>query len=410
MIRVGWHSAVLLLGATQGLVVAALLVATRTNRTANRLLAAFLLCFALRLTPYVLGYAGAYDAWPWLTFAPFDARLAFGPLLWLYVRTLTRGASPRRWALHLAPAAAVLLFDAWACLALSVPEKRRFTALAVDPWLDPAVNALTVLSLAGYGRRVAREVRAYRRWLHEEVSDAEPYALRWLRPVLAALALTLVVWVGFTAVDAFVRPLGYLAEFPEYVWLSVVVFGLGLAGWRHAGVRYPVPADEGALAPAVPAGAAGVGGPAASPAVVLAVAPDAGADGVVEDAGADPDEDAAHHALGARWAAKLAAAGWWRDPALTRAALAERLGTSPRTLSRVLNAGLGVSFHTLVNRIRVEAVAAELRDPARARDLLHVAFDAGFRAHRRAPRRRRPPRTGAATGEHAPRRPRTWRT
>ncbi|MET0398971.1 MAG: helix-turn-helix transcriptional regulator, partial [Longimicrobiaceae bacterium] len=76
--------------------------------------------------------------------------------------------------------------------------------------------------------------------------------------------------------------------------------------------------------------------------------------------------------------ARVAEAGWWRDEELTLAALARHLGTSPRTLSRALNEGLGQSFNEFVNRMRVDAVAAELRDPARRRDLLAIALDAGF--------------------------------
>ena len=43
----------------------------RGNRSAQRLLAVLLVVAVLRLMPYVLGFAGAYDAWPWLSFAPF---------------------------------------------------------------------------------------------------------------------------------------------------------------------------------------------------------------------------------------------------------------------------------------------------------------------------------------------------
>src|ERR671910_3381 len=41
--------------------------------------------------------------------------------------------------------------------------------------------------------------------------------------------------------------------------------------------------------------------------------------------------------LAGEWVERTAAAGWWRDPGLTRTALARHLETSPRTLSRVLN-------------------------------------------------------------------------
>jgi transcriptional regulator GlxA family with amidase domain len=57
--------------------------------------------------------------------------------------------------------------------------------------------------------------------------------------------------------------------------------------------------------------------------------------------------------------------------------LALMLDSSPRTLSRVLNEGLGVSFNDFINAVRVEEVAAHLRQPGRT-DLLRAAHDAGF--------------------------------
>jgi len=86
----------------------------------------------------------------------------------------------------------------------------------------------------------------------------------------------------------------------------------------------------------------------------------------------------AHRALAAEYVERLRAAEWWRDEALTLAALAGHLGTSARSLSRVLNEGLGQGFNEVVNRLRVDAVRAELADPSRRRDLLVIALDAGF--------------------------------
>lgn len=46
------------------------------------------------LTPFTIGFAGAYDAWPWLSFAPFAVPLAVGPLLYGYANALTGGRTP----------------------------------------------------------------------------------------------------------------------------------------------------------------------------------------------------------------------------------------------------------------------------------------------------------------------------
>ena len=74
---------------------AALLWWSEKNRLANRFLALLLVVIVARLGPYIIGYAGYYDAYPWLSFAPYNFSLAFGPLLFLYVWCLTR-PMPRR--------------------------------------------------------------------------------------------------------------------------------------------------------------------------------------------------------------------------------------------------------------------------------------------------------------------------
>jgi AraC-like DNA-binding protein len=74
---------------------------------------------------------------------------------------------------------------------------------------------------------------------------------------------------------------------------------------------------------------------------------------------------------------RVQAAQWWRDPDLGLEQLAQRLGTNTSYVSRALNDGLGLSFNEAINRLRVEAVCAELRAGS-TRPLLAIAFDAGF--------------------------------
>lgn len=82
--------------------------------------------------------------------------------------------------------------------------------------------------------------------------------------------------------------------------------------------------------------------------------------------------------MAARWSALVREQGWWRDPDLTAPLLSRHLATNTTYLSRALNEGLGQNFNEFVNRLRVEAVKAELMRPDLNRDLLTVALDAGF--------------------------------
>lgn len=361
--RVNAYSLLLLLGAANGLVLAALLWTARANRAANRLLAALAALVSLRLLPYVLGYAGAYDAHRWLTFAPFDLSLAFGPLLWGYVAALTTGGTPPRWRLHLLPAAAQLAYSL-ACFALPLEAKWQWYTGPHLGAVAPAGLAAALLSLAAYLRAAWRRYAAYQAWLAANLSNREELRLAWLRGLLLAFGATVAVGAAFALTSWLVTPLDYFDRFPQMVWLAGLVYFLGLVGWRHGERAYPHPepahdaADE---SPEV------IPAPSPTPVVAAEDEPEPAA-----GTGAD------YGPLAERWAARVAEAGWWRDEDLTLAELARRLGTSPRTLSRALNEGLGQGFNEFVNRLRVDAVAAELRDPARRRDLLAIALDAGF--------------------------------
>lgn len=360
MIQFGTLSFLLTLGALNGLAVALLLLRSRANRVANRFLAALLAVLAMRLVPYIIGYAGAYDAWPWLSFAPFDLPLAIGPLLYLYVARLTSGTLPARWAMHLLPAA--VHFAVYFALFAFVPLATRHALVRrwIDPVVAPAITASALGGLAWYGWLALRRLRGYQQWLDDHLSNREEFRLTWLRVLLSILALMAVVWGGFAFTDTVVRPLDYFDEFPFYLAQSIAAWVLGLMAWRGAELRYPTPADR--PLESVPAAVA----PAASTPSPPDTAPtNSGVRG--------PD----WAALGAEYLRALRAEEWWRDPQLTLDKLAQHLATNSSYVSKALNQGVGQGFNECVNRLRVDAVAADLRAGSTL-DLVQIGFDNGF--------------------------------
>ncbi|MDG3442233.1 helix-turn-helix domain-containing protein [Nitrospirillum amazonense] len=340
MIRFGPWSTILGMAAGFGALVALLLLNAPGNRVANRLLAALLGVAVLRLMPYVLGFAGFYDAYPWLSFAPFNFALATGPLLYLYVCRLVTPRLSRGWFWHFAPAALNLLYTLWA-FSLPLDDKTRWNDAVHARWIDPVQTWAGALSLMLYFLAAARFHAHYGRWLAGAVSNPRERQPPWQRTLLLALGLWLVVTVAFDAVDTLVAPLSYYDRFPQYLAFAAIVLTLGLEGWRHAGRAYPP---------------MGPTGPEPEP---------------PRPRGRDWTETAT------RWQAAIRREGWWREPGLTLAEVAQRLGTNETYLSRALNQGLGHTFSALVNGLRVEAVQARLRQ-AEPGDLLSVALDCGF--------------------------------
>jgi AraC-like DNA-binding protein len=347
-IAFGPWSTTLAIGAGFGLAVAGLLAATRSNTVANRLLALLLLVFVLKLLPYVLGFAGFYDAYPWLSFAPFELGFAIGPLLHLHVYRLSADRLPRGWAWHLLPAALQFGYRAL-MFAQPLATKNAWNDSVHRDWIDPAETFLGLVSFAIYLWLALRAYRGYQHWLDTQLSNREEFRLLWLRRVLLAFALAWPVWALYELLSYSID-FNYFQRFPLYVCFTLLVFYLGLEGWRHADTRYP---QLDALPPASP--------------LATRMSDVASADLPVRD----------WHAQGQAWLARTVEAGWWRDPDLSLDRLARHLGTNTAYLSRAFNEGLGVSFNAAINRLRVDAVCRQLRESA-AGDLLQLAFEAGF--------------------------------
>lgn len=359
MISFGPRSILLLIGTAHGLVLAALLLRASTNRTANRLLAVLLCVVALRVVPYIIGFAGFYDAFPWLSYLPYDWSLGYGALVWLYACAICRGSLPAHWRWHLAPAALQGAYYT-AMFVQPLAFKNVWNETMHDPLVLPIETAWSMLAMMTYLLFAWREYTRYQRWLDADLSNREEFRLSWLRAFLLAFAVTLVFWSGTALFDVLVRSLTYFDRFPLYLWFSVLIYGLGVGGLRSARLTYPRASVE-------------TDGVVAEQSDGLAI-PEA--EVLTGAAGAPRQTDWAE--LGGRWSERVRGEGWWRDANLTAPILARHLTTNTSYLSRALNEGLGQNFNEFVNRLRVEAVQAELTRSDENRDILAIALDAGF--------------------------------
>jgi len=339
VIEFGVLSISLLVGTAQGLVLALMLWRAPANRAANRWLALLILAVAALITPYIIGFAGFYDQWPWLSFTPLSYTLAFGPLLWLYATSLCGRQTVRLWP-HFLPVAVQFAADALV-FPFPLETKNWWDTVAHAPIIAPMFRVATFVSLGLYGWLAWQSWADYRRWLRENVTDAVDFDPDWIRNFLIALGLVVLVWLGFFTANVRDPSRNYFDQFWLYVIFSGLVIYLGVEGWRHAGMRYPLPSEQ-----------------------------------VAEPASAGRDWTA----LGARFEAEIEARRLWQDPDLTAASLARALGTNSNYLARAFGEGLGANFNAVINRRRVRQVQAWLADPADTRAILTMAMDAGFRS------------------------------
>jgi AraC-like DNA-binding protein len=315
-------------------VLAAALWFTINNPIANRYLSLVLLTLAGITSVYSLGWTGRVDVPARLAFMPLNLPLALGPLLFGYVGALATGRGFSRLVLHMTPAAAHFVY---LCVVLTLPEAVRLAWKdgAHDHVIKPLMEAATLVSLTLYAIAGLQLHRRYRAWLEQARSDADRYAAQWIAGTLIALLATL---LALTLLRLYTWFVGELETGPLYLWLGIWVTWLGVEGWRYSERRFP-----NMTAP------------------LAAVIP--------------PGPDWAE--LGARWQSRTQTEGWWREPDLSLAELAKRLGTNTAYLSQAVNEGLGVNFNEMINGMRA-AEASRLIDTDLRATLVQIALDAGF--------------------------------
>lgn len=326
MIRFGAWSTLLGVLAFQCLVLSAMLASTKTNQLANRYLALVLLVIGGMLLPYVLGYAGAYDAWPWLTAAPFAIPLALGPLLYAHVTALVHNRAIA--LLHFLPAALQFTYQT-VLFPFPVATKWWWDGSVHEPYISPVLSMGILVSMAAYATMCWLALRRYEAWLAARRRDPRP--ARRIRVATALLAALLATRAAYELFELLIRPTDYFDMFAFYILLALVGLVLGFDGWRN--------------------------GSSAAPAIHESA-----------------ERDWA--AQGEEWLNQLREQGWWRDAELDLPQLARLLGTNTAHLSRALNAGHG-GLASALGAMRSEAVAAEI-ERGTASDLLTIALSSGF--------------------------------
>ncbi len=305
------------------------------NIVANRTLALLLVVLAGMITPWMIGFAGFYDRWRWLSFAPFAISLAVAPLAYLYVFAMVNGRWPVAAWRHLVPAAVQFAYLSGAFILLRQPYKNAWLATA-GPAYEIIINAGIVVGLAGYGLASRSLIHKYRELLRGQRSDDHRFALAWLERAVGALFVLLAIWAVYGLWDL-VSPLGYRGLMGLYLAIAAFALFIGIEGWRHAAMPFPTIRELDV--PTVSA------------------------------------RDWTSKA--AEWATQVRDQRLFADPELSVPRLARILGTNSAYVSRAFNEGMGESFSAFINRLRSEEVAARLRTDGQG-DLLGLALDSGF--------------------------------
>jgi AraC-like DNA-binding protein len=315
------------------------------NRPANRLLAGLMAAISAWQIDGFFRLSGLYGQSADLYFLPIFYSLAFGPLIYFYVKSLTNSAFRIGWAQvwHFVP---VMIQAGLYMFLSSQPYDFRnwFWVNVHEPVTYRIEFDGTLLSLLVYLGLSLRLLRQYGRYVQENFSETSQLTLRWLQILLLLLVIVTAQW----AVETVLRD-GYNIFYRfdySHELLGLLLLVLGTAGLQQGNLTQvqftgePVPMPETATA---------------KPA-------------------ADIDPAWIDRVRRAMDVDKL-----YLNPTLTLNELAQHVGLNPKVVSQVINAGIGQSFNDFVNEYRVGEVKQRLRTDDLGRfTLLGIALESGF--------------------------------
>jgi AraC-like DNA-binding protein len=340
-------SVLFVIGIVQGLFLIGVFTSrSNSNRLACRLLIALLALFVLSNFDDLLLSSGWYKAAPWLFGFSMGAMFAYGPLFYLYIRSVTDpgfGWSRREW-LHFVPAGLSLLWNFGWLLAPSGYKIRyldAFIAGTVPVGLfDGAVGVFQLVYLCCYLWLAFRAIRRARGLPENGFKVSMPQRADWLHKLFALFSLILVA-------------------------LELMIFWNFFHGFYTAGANYVFTIATSAILYFI--------------AYKLMLNPELVTPGFSKKYQTVRMDESEEQGLLRQLGHLLEKEKIFTDPDLKLATLAERLNTPPHRLSMLVNEQHSKSFSDFINQYRVDEFIARLNQPAYANYTLHgLALEVGF--------------------------------
>jgi hypothetical protein len=344
-----WVQVVALLGALQGLLLTAVLVTRRLNRTANRILAALVLAFTLYLVSAVYISARLDRVFPHFFGVAYPLPFLFGPLLYLYALTASDRSRGLRLQdlLHAVPFVLAVVAGLPIYLQSGAAKSVFLDALVrgEQPLLLRVVDPLKMVSGVTYAALTLLFLRRHVQRVKDSYSHLERVNLRWL------------LWLGVSGASiwllaAVLELLHDVGGF-QLAWqddavnlaVTVVVYAIGYAGLHQPEVFRFAASDV--------------------------VAPGSDVEPARYDRSGLSDWEAA--AVKRKLLDVMETRSPWRDSELTLAGLAALFSSTPHKVSEVLNSHLGQTFYDFVNGRAQCSSAWPARGPPQA---VTLAMDA----------------------------------
>lgn len=344
----------LIIAAFQAILLVVLLLVKKSKSAPDYILSGFLLVSALTiLFAYleILNRKNGY-ALPWLINLSTPLILLMGPMLWLYVKSLTQQhfSYKVKYNLLLLPFVIVLIlllvknYFEPDTLKISVEQtesyKKDFTFLFIV--------TLIAMSNVGYTLWGLMLIKKYRKKIKTYFSYSENIDLRWLHFLILSALICYASISSIYIIDSIFDLVSYQTlQLTGYSIASLFVLALGFVGLKQGNIfSSPINFDM-------------------EKAIKIKES----------ELELQKDEQDFVHAL----LAKMKNEKYFTNPELTLAKLSEEFNVSPEYLSGVINGRLNMNFFDFVNHHRIEEFKTQCRDPKNKNlTLISIAYDCGF--------------------------------
>jgi len=325
------------------------------KRISNLLLGCFFLAIALNLLDVFLLMAGAYTAYPFLAGWGSCIPLLFGPLLYLYTKSVLKKdfiflAAAR---FHFLPFAALFLATELYMIFQSRIAQERLVSDILQHHLPRSVTIVSTLIFIQfllYVMASLQSVATYKKTATQHLSAERQMDVSWLSSAIIFFLLVIVITIinGLLAQTALATY--YLVVFNIIILgLLIFVVNILLKALRRP-YFFSFSQDDFLVA---------------KPAAALQMTP--GPDRVEKEKIA---QDVLKYMQTNRP---------YLEPELTLEQLAARLSLKPRMLSQSINEILGQNFYDFVNRYRIEEASRLLTNPKDEKiTVLEVLYEVGF--------------------------------
>jgi len=346
MISLDWISLITLAGSAIGFFLALVLFSMRRPpRLPHLLLGGFLAAYSLSNTGAAFTHSGLLAVYPHAfgVFMPFV--MLVGPLLYLYILSLTVPDFRLR-PLHALNGLPFLVTEAMFAVTIyfhSAADKldmvRRLQTNA-GPWVYEATIWFRGVVLLAYLVLCGLALRRYARTVRDNFSALERISLNWLRLLVAAYGVGFVLVLILAQADVPDPPL-HIAE-------ALIILVIGLRGLTQPEIFAPGSRAAAGARPAVK----------------------------YERSSLTREQaDRAEQLL----RAVMESDKIYLDEELSLPGLSAKIGLASSYVSQVLNERLKKSFYDFVNGYRVEEAQRILRDPRKSdQKILAIALDSGF--------------------------------